>query len=305
MTAIDAAAVTLREAHVAKRESRKDARKKAWFRFSRNRLSVIGLILVVMIVFSAVLAQYLVPYPEHAGSFVDLLNANQPPSATHICGTDTIGRDVFSRIIFSYQGALKMAMLVLVIAISFGVFMGLLAGYHKGSWIDAVIMRLTDIFLSVPSLILAMAVAAVLEPNLTNSMLAITVTWWPWYTRMTYNIASSSRNEYYVINADLIGARGPRILFKEILPNCTSAIFTKMALDVGWVVLIGASLSFLGLGEQAPIPSLGGMVSDGYSYMPEIWWLTVFPALAMVVLIVGFNFMGDGIGDMLARGAKK
>ena len=151
---------------------------------------------------------------------------------------------------------------------------------------------------------MAMAVASILEPNLTNSMLAITVTWWPWYARITYNIASSCSNEYYVINAELIGENPVGVAIKEILPNCYSAVFTKMALDVGWVVLIGASLSFLGMGEQAPIPSLGGMISDGYSYMPELWWLTIFPALAMILLILGFNFLGDGISDMLAKGDK-
>lgn len=283
---------------------RKDAMQKAWFRFSRNKLSVVGLVIVLLVILSAVFAPYITPYPEHSGSYVDLMNANQAPSSAHIFGTDTVGRDVFTRIVFSFRGALKMAALVLVIAVPFGSMMGLFAGFAKGSWIDTVIMRLTDIFLSVPSLILAMAIAAILEPNLTNSMLAITVTWWPWYARITYNIASSTRNEYYVINAELIGESKIKVLLKQILPNCYSTVFTKMALDVGWVVLNGASLSFLGMGEQAPIPSLGGMISDGYSYMPELWWLTVFPALAIIFIIVGFNFLGDGVGDMLAKGDK-
>ena len=278
---------------------RKDAMQKAWFRFSRNKLSVVGLVIVLLVILSAVFAPYITPYPEHSGSYVDLMNANQAPSSAHIFGTDTVGRDVFTRIVFSFRGALKMAALVLVIAVPFGSMMGLLAGFAKGSWIDTVIMRLTDIFLSVPSLILAMAIAAILEPNLTNSMLAITVTWWPWYARITYNIASSTRNEYYVINAELIGESKIKVLLKQILPNCYSTVFTKMALDVGWVVLNGASLSFLGMGEQAPIPSLGGMISDGYSYMPELWWLTVFPALAIIFIIVGFNFLGDGLRDVL------
>lgn len=285
-------------------DRRRDEIKKAWFRFSRNKLSIIGLIIVAVIIIAAVFAGYITPYPEHAGAFADLINGNQAPSPEHIFGTDTIGRDVFTRIIFSYRGALKMALMVLIIAVPFGSIMGLIAGYNKGNWIDTVIMRVTDIFLSVPSLILAMAVASILEPNLTNSMLAITVTWWPWYARITYNIAASSSNEYYVKGSELIGASKAEIIFKEILPNCYSTIFTKMALDVGWVVLLGASLSFLGLGEQAPIPSLGGMISEGYSYMPELWWLTIYPSLAMIVLIVGFNFLGDGIGDMLSKGEK-
>jgi len=135
-------------------------------------------------------------------------------------------------------------------------------------------------------------------------MIAVTVMWWPWYTRMVYGMASSYRNEYFVIGADLIGASRFHILFREILPNCLSPIFTKMALDVGWVILIGASLSFVGLGEQPPTPALGQMVSDGSRYMPDSWWMTIFPALAIIVIILGFNLLGDGIRDMLAKGEK-
>jgi len=133
-------------------------------------------------------------------------------------------------------------------------------------------------------------------------MIAVTVMWWPWYTRLVYGMASSLRNEYFVIGAGLIGASKPHILFREVLPNCFSPIFTKMALDVGWVILIGAALSFVGLGEQPPTPALGQMVADGYRYMPDLWWMTVFPSLAIVVVILGFNLLGDGIRDMLAKG---
>ena len=195
-----------------------------------------------------------------------------------------------------------MAILVLVISVPIGVILGLVAGYYKNTWIDTLIMRLSDVFLAIPPLILAMAIASVLKPNLTNAMLAVTVMWWPWYSRLVYGMASSYRNDNFVIAAELTGASKGHILFREILPNCLSPVFTKIALDVGWVILIGASLSFVGLGEQPPTPALGQMISDAARYMPDMWWYTVFPGLAIAVMILGFNLLGDGIRDMLEQG---
>jgi len=277
---------------------------KNWYKFSRNTLSIIGLLIVTGIIISAIFAPWITPYPEHAGPFVDFDNTGQSPSLQYLFGTDNIGRDIFSRVIFAFRGALIMAVLVLAIAVPPGVFLGLIAGYLQNTWIDTVIMRITDIFLSVPPLILALAIAAMLKPTLMNAMIAVTVMWWPWYTRLVYGMASSVRNEYFVIAADLMGASKFHILLREILPNCLSPVFTKMALDVGWVILIGASLSFVGLGEQPPIPALGQMVSDGARYMPTFWWMTIFPALAIVLAILGFNLMGDGIRDMLETGVE-
>lgn len=277
---------------------------KNWYKFSRNTLSIIGLVIVAGIIILAIFAPWITPYPEHAGPFVDFDNTGQPPSLQHFCGTDNIGRDIFSRVIFAFRGALIMAILVLAIAVPPGVLLGLIAGYFKNTWIDTVIMRITDIFLSVPPLILALAIAAMLKPTLTNAMIAVTVMWWPWYTRLVYGLASSVSNEYFVVAADLTGASKFHIILREILPNCLSSIFTKMALDVGWIILIGASLSFVGLGEQPPIPALGQMVSDGARYMPIFWWMTIFPALAIVLTILGFNLLGDGIRDMLEKGVE-
>jgi peptide/nickel transport system permease protein len=275
---------------------------KNWYKFSRNTLSIVGLVIVAGIIISAIFAPWITPYPEHAGPFVDFDNTGQPPSLQHLCGTDNMGRDIFSRIIFAFRGALIMAVVVLALAVPPGVLLGLIAGYFQNTWIDTVIMRITDVFLGVPPLILALAIAAMLKPTLMNAMIAVTVMWWPWYTRLVYGMASSVRNEYFVIAADLTGASKFHILFREILPNCLSPVFTKMALDVGWVILIGASLSFVGLGEQPPIPALGQMVSDGARYMPTFWWMTIFPALAIVLAILGFNLMGDGLRDMLETG---
>ena len=277
-----------------------DSLKKTWYKFSRNWLSVLGLVMVVTIIFLAVFAPYVTPYPQHAGKFVDFKNKNQPPSWQHLMGTDTIGRDILSRIIFSFRNALLMAIVVLSISVSLGTLTGLTAGYYSGTRVDTVIMRVTDVFISIPPIILALSIAAVLKPTLMNAMIAVTISWWPWYTRMTYSLASSIKNEYYVQAAELTGASKMYIIFREILPNCSSSLFTKMALDVGWVTLVGAALSFVGLGEQPPKPALGTMIAEGVERMPGQWWIALFPALAIMFLVLGFNLFGDGIRDALS-----
>lgn len=271
-----------------------------WYKFSRNPLSVVGLVIVTFVVFCAVCAPWVAPYPEHAGPYVNYGEANQPPSLAHPFGTDIFGRDVLSRVFFAFRSSLLMGVVVLAIVVPVGVTLGLLAGYFKDSWIDILIMRITDIFLSVPPLILALAITSVLKPNLTNAMIAVSVMWWPWYTRLVYGMATSLRNEYFVQSAELIGASKFHILFREILPNCVSTILTKMTLDMGWVILIGAALSFVGLGEQPPKPALGTMVADGAKYLPEYWWISVFPGLAIMLIVLGFNLLGDGIGDLFS-----
>lgn len=271
-----------------------------WYKFSRNSLSVVGLCIVAFVVFCAVFAPWVAPYPEHAGPYVNYSEANRPPSLAHPFGTDIFGRDVLSRVFFAFRSSLLMGAVVLAIVVPFGVTLGLLAGYFKDTWVDILIMRITDIFLSVPPLILALAITSVLKPNLTNAMIAVSVMWWPWYTRLVYGMATSLRNEYFVQSAELIGASKFHILFREILPNCVSTILTKMTLDMGWVILIGAALSFVGLGEQPPKPALGTMVADGAKYLPEYWWVSVFPGLAIMLIVLGFNLLGDGIGDLFS-----
>lgn len=274
--------------------------KKNWYKFSRNPLSIIGLAVVSTIIFITLFANFIAPHSEHAGWFTDFDNAKLPPSLKHLFGTDTMGRDVLSRVMFGFRYSLMMAFTVLVMVVPTGTFLGLVAGYYNNTWLDTVIMRLTDIFVAIPSLVLAMMISSLLKPSLFNAMIAVTLLWWPWYTRLVYGIASSLRNEYFVQAAEMIGASPFHILFREILPNTLAPIFTKMTLDVAWVILIGSSLSFIGLGAQPPTPDLGTMVSDGYRYMPELWWISIFPGLAIVFTILGFNLLGDGIRDMLA-----
>lgn len=275
-----------------------DSLKRVWHRYSRNKMSVAGLIIVVLVILLAIFAPVIAPYPEHIGAFVDFGNASQPPSAQHILGTDTVGRDIFSRLIFCLRSTLMMSVIVLSIAAPVGFMVGVVAGYLKGTFIDSLLMRITDIFLSIPPLVLALAIASVLEPNLKNSMLAITVMWWPWYARLAYGIASSLRQENYIVYAELTGAKLPYIIFKEFLPNCISPVLTKMTLDIGYVIIMGATLSFAGLGEQPPAPALGNMISEGVKYLPEMWWLTIFPALTIVIIVLGFNLFGDGVSSI-------
>ena len=279
-----------------------DEWKRGWFLFSRNKLTLVGLGIVILVLLLAIFAPVLTPYASHADVFVDYAAANQAPSFAHPCGTDPFGRDILTRILFSLRGALEMAFIVLAVSVPFGVMLGLIAGYMRGTVVDTVIMRITDIFLSVPPILLALAIAAVLEANLRNTMLAVTVMWWPWYCRVTYSMASSLRGENYVIAAELMGAGRAHILFREILPSCLSPVFTKMALDVGWVILIGATLSYVGLGAQGNTPALGQMLSDGVSYMPEYWWMTIYPSAAIAIIILGFNLFGDGLRDALSKG---
>ncbi|MDP2871996.1 MAG: ABC transporter permease [Bacillota bacterium] len=284
---------------------RRDVLRRAWYNFSRNRLSVVGLVIVLLVVLLAVIGPYIAPYPGHAKAFVDFRNSNQRPSVRHWFGTDYIGRDILSRILFALRSALLMGVLVLAIAVPVGVVSGVVAGYLRGSLAEMVIMRVTDIFLAIPAMVLALAIASVLAPNLRNAMLAVTVMWWPWYTRLVYGLASSLRNEYFVRAAELTGASAGHIMFREILPNCLAPIMTKITLDMAWVIMIGASLSFVGLGEQPPIPSLGNMVSDGAKYMPDQWWMTVFPAIAIMLIVLPFNLLGDGIRDLFAMGEER
>ncbi len=273
-----------------------------WYKFSRNKLSLLGLGIVLASILLAILAQVITPFPSHVKEYVDYANASLAPNSTYWFGTDVFGRDIFTRVIFSFRGALKMGIIVLAISVPVGVFTGLLAGYYNGTWVETLVMRITDIFLAIPPLILALSIASILEPNMTNSMIAVTVMWWPWYTRLVYGMATSYSKEYFVKEAELIGASKMHILFREILPNCLSPVMTKMALDVGWVILMGASLSFVGLGEQPPTPAFGQMISDGSKYMPDMWWMTIFPSLGVAFIILGFNFLGDGIRDMFDRG---
>ncbi len=292
--------MTVRHLPRSLRRFQKDRFREGYYKFTRNRFSVVGLSLVLLVIFLAVFAPFVTPYPEHAGSYVNFKETNRPPSWRHLFGTDLVGRDIFTRVIFAYRYSLVLAITVLALVVPPGVLLGLVAGYYHGTWVDYTIMRITDIFLAVPALILALAVISVLGPSMINAMMAVCLMWWPWYVRLVYGLVSSLRNETYVHSAQVIGASRFHILWREILPNCVSSVFTKMSLDVGWVIMLGAALSFVGLGAQSPTPDLGSMISDGAAFLPDSWWMSMFPSIGVLIVVLGFNLLGDGLRDLFA-----
>ncbi|WP_049996238.1 ABC transporter permease [Halococcus sediminicola] len=278
-------------------EQRWELWKRGWQRFTSRPMSVIGLGIIIAVVIAAVLAPVIAPYPQHAGSYTNFQDALTSPSLDHPFGTDNVGRDVLSRVLFGYRLSLTMAVVVLGFGVPFGVFLGLVAGYY-GGWVETVIMRMTDTALALPPLVMALAITSALQPTLWNAMLAVAALWWTWHTRLVQSIVASERNEEYVQAAELAGASGPHIMFREILPNCLSPILVKVTLDAGFVILIGAGLSFIGVGVQPPQPGLGTMVSQGTDYLPNSWWYPIFPGAAIFVLVMGFNMLGDGLRDV-------
>lgn len=275
--------------------------KKAWYKFSMSKMSVVGFGIIILVIFCALFWKLFVPYPDDVGAALNFAEASKAPSAAHIFGTDSVGRDIFTRIVYAFRGALYMGVGCLIIVVPIGGVLGLIAGYWNDTIVGTIIMRIADVFVGIPSLILVMCVSAMLSANITNAMLALCVSWWPWYTRLVYGIVVSTKQEVYIRSAEVIGASKAHILFREILPNTLAPILTKVTLDMGWAIMAGATLSYVGMGEQAPTPSLGAMVSTGVSYLPEQWWMAIFPALAIMLIVLGFNLAGDGIKDLLSN----
>lgn len=276
---------------------RQNPKWRNWRRFGRNRLSVFGATLIVIVVFCAIFAPFVAPYPEHAGVVVNFKDANRPPDAQYWLGTDSVGRDVLSRIIFGFRNSLTLGAVVVALAISIGTVVGMTAGYLGGK-AEVIIMRVTDIFLAIPSLVLAMAILGLSKPSQLLAMIAMAVAWWPWHARLVYGLVRSLKHEGFVTAAQVLGASRLRIMFGELLPNCAPNLFTKASLDMGFVILLGASLSFLGMGPPPPTPDLGTMVSEGSQYLPDIWWLSVTAGLAIFLIVLGFNLVADGLRDL-------
>jgi peptide/nickel transport system permease protein len=267
-----------------------------WFKFKKNPFSILGLIIVSLVILITIFAPFITPFPEHAGKVVDFSNMNQPPSNINYFGTDTIGRDVFSRTMFAYRTSFFLSLVVLLIAVPVGVFFGLLGGYFSGLF-ENILMRIVDVFLSLPALVLAMVIIGLTEHSMTYIMAAISLLWWPWYSRLVYSITKSIKNEDYIAAAKICGASNFHILFFEILPNCLPSILTKITTDLAFVIMIIAALGFVGLGVQPPIPDLGRMTADGMDLVFDSYWLSLFPGLAILFLVVGFNLLGDGLRE--------
>ncbi|MEM0444759.1 MAG: ABC transporter permease [Nitrososphaerota archaeon] len=279
---------------------RRENLRRVWFRFKRSKLSIVGLTLISGLMVMVAFAEFIAPYPEHAGLYINFADAYKPPSWEHWLGTDMYGRDVLSRVIFGFRFAFLLIGIVLSLVVPTGVILGLIAGYYRGTIVETVIIRLSDIFISIPYLVLALAIASILEPNIYNAMLAVSLMWWPWYVKLTHSVTTSLRNEPFILAVEAQGASSLHILFRELLPNQLGIILTKVTLDAGWVVLIGAAISFVGLGAQPPTPDLGTMVSEYSKYLPEYWWMSIGPAMGIILIILSFNLLGDGIRDVFA-----
>lgn len=264
----------------------------------KSPLSMIGLFIVVGIIFIAIFGPWIAPFPDDAGATVNFAERLQPPSAKHWFGTDIVGRDVLSRVIVGARISLIIAGFVIVLAVLIGVPIGIIAAYW-GGWLGNVLMRINEVFLAIPSLVFVLAVAALLGPSLPVVIASIALAWWTWFARLAYGEALHLKEEQFVEAAQVSGASGLRIAFSEILPNLTSVLIVKITLDIGYVILLGAALGFLGLGVQPPDPEWGIMVAEGRDQLPDAWWLTTFPGLAIFITVIGFNLLGDGLNDLL------
>lgn len=263
--------------------------------YLRNPLSVIGAVIIGILIISAILAPLLAPYEPRT---VDLSARFQSPSSSHLMGTDSTGSDILSRVIFGGRTALLSGFIVLALSAAVGSLYGLIAGY-RGGWLDEIMMRITDMFLAFPGLILAMAVVAALQRRgVLVVVLAIAIRWWAPYARMMRAQVLSLRETDYVLAARSVGVPQGRILFRHVLPNAVSPIIVQATLDLGFIILTAAALSFIGFGAQPGEPDWGRMVADGREYMRDYWWISTFPGVAILLTVLAFNLVGDAARDI-------
>jgi peptide/nickel transport system permease protein len=265
-----------------------------------DRLAVAGGVLLALIVLAALLAPWIAPYPDDGGSATHPLEALLPPGGAHWFGTDQVGRDVLSRVLYGARTSLLIAVAVLVVSGVAGVVLGVVAGY-AGGWTRDVIMRVTDVFLAFPALLLSLALAVVLQPSVTTVIVAIAVTWWPWYARLVASVAASVATRGFVDAARCLGVPAPVIVFRHVLPNSLTPVLVQLSLDGGGVILTAAALSYLGLGAHEPTSEWGLMVQQGQSLFTTDWWVVTFPGLAILVTAFAFNVLGEGLRARLAR----
>lgn len=292
----------LSDAPQTRKQARLGALYQGWLTFRGNKLAMLGLIVLVGLIAIAVLAPLLAPQSPFAQ---DLANRLQPPSAEHWLGTDALGRDILSRLIHGSRITLFIVGTVTLIAPVIGLFIGTVAGF-AGGWVDQVLMRITDIFLAFPKLILALAFVAALGASITNAVLALALTAWPPYARLARAETLTIRNADFIAAARLQGAGPLRLLVKHIWPLCVSSLIVRVALDMAGIILSAAGLGFLGLGAQPPMPEWGAMISDGRTYILDFWWVAAMPGIAIFIVSMAFNLLGDGLRDVLdPKGARE
>ncbi len=282
---------------VSRKQARLGRAYVIWQRFSENRLALLGLAIIVALLFVAAFADILAPHNPLQG---DLRNARLlPPGADgYILGTDDQGRDILSRLIHGSRLTLFVVVLVAIIAAPVGLIVGTVAGY-AGGWVDAVLMRITDIFLAFPKLVLALALVAALGPGIENAILAIAITSWPPYARIARAETMTFRHSEFISAVRLMGASPFRIVFRHVMPLCLSSLIVRVTLDMAGIILTAAGLGFLGLGAQPPLPEWGAMIASGRRFILDQWWVAAMPGFAILIVSLGFNLLGDGLRDAL------
>jgi len=278
--------------------------KEYLYLLKQNKLTFVALIIILSLVIIAIIAPIIVPFPSHIYGSVNPQDKLLPPSRVYLFGTDEIGRDIFSRVLYGTRISLLASLTAVVMGLLIGVPLGLMAGYYAG-FVDEFIMRIADMFLSFPPLLLAMAIAAFLGPSLQNAIIALIISWWPWYTRLIRGQVVSIKEKEFVRAAHAIGTPSWQIMFKHILPNCISPVIVQASLDLGGIILTLAALSFLGLGAQAPTPEWGLMVNTSRTYFLKAWWYGIFPGMAIFITVLCFNLLGDGLREVLDPKTKK
>lgn len=265
---------------------------------SRNKLTFVSLVFIVLLVVLAILAPYIVPYPKHISDAANVAFKLTAPCQEYLFGTDELGRDIFSRIIYGTRISLLASVFAVALAMLIGITLGAIAG-ALGGIVDDIIMRICDIFLSFPSLLLAIVIAAFAGPSLRNALIAIAISWWPWYARIVRGQAISLKERQFVKAARALGNVQSKIIFQHIVPNCMGPVIVQATMDLGGIILTLASLSFLGLGAQAPTPEWGLMINTSKTYFMNAWWYSVFPGLAIFVTVLAFNLIGDGLREIM------
>jgi len=264
----------------------------------RSPLAMVGIFIITGFVVTAVFADLIAIHPEDADNAINVALEFEPPSLKRPFGTDEMGRDLFSRVIIGSRISLMVACVVVLISAFIGVPLGLVAGFIGGK-VDEVIMRVADMFMSIPYLLMAMAVAAVLGPSLRNTMIAVSIPWWPVYARLARAQTLSIKEEQFIKAAWAMGASRSRIIFRHLLPNCLAPIIVQTSIQCAQAILYTSYLGFIGIGAPPPTPEWGLMVSIGRRYLPAQWWVSFFPGLAIFITTLGFNLFGDGMRDVL------
>ena len=260
-----------------------------------NPLATLGLVIVLVLILTAVFAPVIAP---HSPIGQELANRLQPPSSEHLMGTDELGRDIYSRVVYGSRITLMIVLLVAVISAPIGLVVGAISGYF-GGWTDRVLMGVTDVFLSMPKLILALAFVAALGPGVENAIIAIAITAWPAYARIARAETLTFRNSEFIAAVQMQGASAARIISAHILPLCTSSMIIRVTLDMAGIILTAAGLGFIGLGAQPPLPEWGAMISRGRTFILDQWWVATMPGFAIIIVSLGFCFLGDGLRDVL------